>query len=164
MQTSNKTVRGSILGVLAGLIVAVLVIAGTTFFFYCPCERIPGGWLLGDEITDPVSDWSFANDVRLCQIQVKALVPHSVNLNCMSTGGKLYLSCSSCEGKYWSTAAVNNSGARIRINDHVYPVTISRVLDPKILDEAWVARATKLGRPTDKRRAEGWWSFSLVSR
>jgi hypothetical protein len=149
--------------VLAGFIVAVLVIAGTTFFFYCPCGPIPGGWLLGDEFTDPVSDWSFANDVRLCQIQVKALVPHSVNLNCMSTGGKLYLSCSSCEGKYWSTAAVNDSGARIRINDQVYPVKISRVLDPKILDEAWLARATKLGRPT-KPRAEGWWSFNLVSR
>jgi hypothetical protein len=37
------------------------------------------------------------------------------------------------------------------------------VLDPKILDEAWLARATKLGRPT-KPRAEGWWSFNLVSR
>jgi hypothetical protein len=163
VETSNKIVRGSILGAVAGLIVAVLVIAGTTFFFYCPCERIPGGWLLGDEVTDPVSDWSFANDVRLCKIQVNALVPHSVNLNCMSTGGKLYLSCASCEGKYWSTAAINDSGARIRINDQVYPVKISRVLDPKILDEAWLARATKLGRPT-KPRAEGWWSFNLVSR
>ena len=155
--------RGSILGVVAGLIVAVLVVAGATLFFYCPCERMPGGWLLGDEIADPVSNWSFANDVRLCQIQVNALVPHSVNLNCMSTGGKLYLSCSSCEGKYWSTAAVNDSRARIRINDQVYPVKISRVLNPKILDEAWLARATKLGRPT-KPRAEGWWSFNLVSR
>ncbi len=164
MEPSIKNVRGNILGVLAGLIVAVLVIAGTTFFFYCPCERIPGGWLLGDEVTDPVADWSFANDVRLCQIQVEALVPHSVNLNCMSTGGKLYLSCSSCDGKYWSTAAVNNFEARIRIGDHVYPVKIKRVLDPEILDEAWVARATKLGRPIDKPRAKGWWSFNLVSR
>jgi len=164
MEPSIKNFRGNILGVLAGLIVAVLVIAGTTFFFYCPCERIPGGWLLGDEVTDPVADWSFANDVRLCQIQVEALVPHSVNLNCMSTGGKLYLSCSSCDGKYWSTAAVNNFEARIRIGDHVYPVKIKRVLDPEILDEAWVARATKLGRPIDKPRAKGWWSFNLVSR
>lgn len=148
---------------LAGLSLT-LVSIGVGYFFYCPCERTPGGWLLGDEITGPVADGSFANDVGLCQIQVSAVLPHSINLNCMSANGKLYLSCSRCDGKYWSNAALENSLARIRIDDRVYPVKITRVQDPKVLDEAWLARVTKLGRSTESQRPGHWWSFNIVSR
>jgi hypothetical protein len=151
------------------IVVAGLAVAGfLVWFFYCPCERTSGGYLLGTEADEPVVDWSFANDmatVPLCQIQVSTgFLPHSINLNCMSTNGELYLSCSGCDGKRWSTAALANPEARLRAGDRVYPVTVTRVLDAATLDRAWVARAAKLGRPTDTPRQEGWWSFHVESR
>lgn len=162
----NRTRRtaGAVSFVLVGSMLVVLVLAGVTWFLYCPCERVPGGWLLGDENVDPVSDWSFVNDAGLCQVQVSAVLPHSINLNCMSTDEKLYLSCARCEGKYWSRAAIKNADARIRIGERVYPVKISRVVDPQVLDKAWLARVTKLGRSLDSTRPEDWWSFRLDSR
>jgi len=45
----------------------------------CPCDRIPGGYLFGKVIEKPVNDWSFANQVSLCQIQ--ATVALTVNPN-----------------------------------------------------------------------------------
>ncbi|HJN51722.1 MAG: hypothetical protein QGI68_15210 [Pseudomonadales bacterium] len=158
-----RNLRGAILLRVLGVLGAAALTAGVVYFFYCPCERTSGGWLLGTEIPEPVSDWSFANQVPLCQIQVSGWLPHSVNLNCMSSSGKLYLSCASCEGKRWSTLALANPNGRIRMNESVYPVTLTRVEDPEVLDEAWQARAAKFSRQA-RPRPETWWSFSLKSR
>ena len=162
------SIRGAALTTVL-LIVAGAAVAGfLTWFLYCPCERTSGGYLLGEEAAEAVTDWSFANDmdsVPLCQIQVDAgLLPHSINLNCMSDQGELFLSCSGCDGKRWSTAVAENPSARLRAGDVVYPVTVTRVMDPGTLDRAWIARAAKLGRPTDTPRQDGWWSFQVVSR
>lgn len=159
-----RKISGAVLLPVLGVLGAAALTGAVVYFFYCPCERTPGGWLLGTEVSEPVSDWSFANRVPLCQIQVAGWLPHSVNLNCMSASGKLYLSCSSCEGKRWSTYALANPNGRIRLNGSVYPVTLTRVEDPEVLDEAWRARAAKVGRDSTPPRPEGWWSFSLKSR
>ena len=164
MQIAMRNARGAALGVILGAVAVVAVAVALTYFFYCPCARTPGGWLLGNEVSEPVVDWSFANEVPLCQIQVQSFLPHSVNLNCMSSGGQLFLSCASCDGKIWSTAALANPNARIRLNESVYPVTLARAEEPAVLDEAWRARAEKLGRPLDTPRPEHWWSFRVESR
>ena len=120
----------------------LVAVAGfLVWLFTCPCERMPGGYLLGEEVEEPIADWSFTNEVTLCQIQINAgLLPHSINLNCMSTAtGDLYLSCSQCDGKRWSNAVLDNSLARLRLNETVYPVTLTRVLDESEL-------AARLGR------------------
>ena len=155
---------------------AVISLAGfLVWFFTCPCDRVPGGVLLGAEAEAHVADWSFANDVTLCQIQISAgLLPHAINLNCMSTStGNLYLSCSQCSTKRWSNAVLENGTARLRLNDTVYPVTLTRVMDPDELDRAWDARVTKLNTltepatpapPVGTPRPDHWWSFRVVSR
>ena len=159
---------------LAGL-VAVPVVAFFVWFLSCPCDRTPGFILLGAEAEAPIADWSFANDVTLCQIQINAgLLAHSINLNCMSTSnGDLYLSCSQCASKRWSNAVLRNSVAKLRLNETVYPVTVTRELDPAALDRAWSARLAKLqnvssdinsAAPLDTPRPDGWWSFHVVSR
>jgi len=164
MQKLNARVSG-LMRVLF-VVVLVLVVAGAAgWFFYCPCERTPGGWLLGESVTEPIEDWSFANEVRLCQIQVQAgVLPHSINLNCMASQGRLYLSCAACEGKNWSTAALANPVARLRLDGRVYPVILKRIEDPTVLDEAWRARESKLGRDPERPREDGWWSFLAESR
>ncbi|MFT4862813.1 MAG: hypothetical protein ACI95C_002037 [Pseudohongiellaceae bacterium] len=159
---------------LGGLVITVF--AG--FMIYssvCPCERTPGGFLFGERAAEPVTDWNFANDVALCQLQIYAgMRPHSINLNCMSTPqGELFLSCSTCEQKYWARQVGENETAVMRLNGIVYPVTLNRVTNPARLDAAWQARVSKLqtfgGAPVNPTpdpsamRPGHWWSFQVQS-
>ena len=176
IQISSFTQRNrSILQIAAAVVVVGAVGAFLVWFLTCPCDRMPGGYLMGEQSDQPVADWSFANDVTLCQIQISAgLLPHSINLNCMATpAGDLYLSCSQCETKRWSNAVLENGTARLRLDETVYPVTLTRVLDGIELDGAWGARVTKLNTlpaPANPAPAPGtprpghWWSFRVVSR
>ena len=77
--------RGSIGTVVALTLFIAAVLGIAIWISVCPCERIPGSYLMGDIVEEPVTDWSFINsDVELCQIEVKrGLLPHSINLNCM---------------------------------------------------------------------------------
>ncbi len=159
----------------AGAVVIVLAVGFVGWSATCPCERTPGAWLFGAGQTEPVSDWTFANEVTLCQIQIRAgLRPHAINLNCFANGGGgLYLSCSNCDGKYWSGYAAEDGWARLRLDGTVYPVMLTRVLDPGELDQAWEARLDKLHsleepanppQPLGTPRPDHWWSFRVESR
>ena len=145
------------------LALALLAAVGLTFWYVCPCERTPGGPLQFAEVKEPIEDWGFANEVGLCQLEVQAFVPWSVNLNCMSHQQKLYISCARCDGKFWSTIALRNDTGRIAVGERVYPVRMRRVLDPLELDLAWRARGQKTGRGLNLPRVVHWWSFELTS-
>lgn len=149
------------LGVVAGLIVAG---AAGTFWFACPCEVVPGGPLSGERVATPVDDWSFVNDAGLCQMQVDAGIPWSLNLNCMSSDGLVFVSCSRCADKTWSQAALRNPHGYLRVARQVYPVQLRRLTDGGELDRAWSARVQKLGLSADLARPDHWWSFQLTSR
>ncbi len=169
-----KTLRRPMFLIPAG-VGAVLVVAFLGWSATCPCDRTPGAYLFGTSADGPVSDWGFANSVTLCQIQIRArLRPHAINLNCMAaSSGQLYLSCSQCDGKYWSGHAVNNSRARLRLDGTVYPVTVTRVMDPGELDQAWGARVEKLNTLPEPAspapspgtpRPDDWWTFRVEWR
>ena len=156
-------------------LVVVLVVGFYAWSATCPCNYTPGAVLFGEEHEEPVTDWTFANQVTLCQIQIRAgLLPHSINLNCFAApGGDLYLSCSSCDGKRWSGFAVEDGTARLRLDGTVYPVMLTRVMDPDELDGAWSARLDKLHSlaepantpvPLGTPRPDHWWSFRVSSR
>ena len=163
-----------ILWIVIAVVVAAPVGAALYWALVCPCEGVPGLYLRGTEVTEPVTDWTFANQVRLCQIQVDTgLLSQANNLNCMATDtGDLYLSCGSCAGKRWSNAALENSRGWLRLDGNVYPVTFTRVLDEDERERAWDARALKLHtldnpgtpQPPDSSASEGWWTFHVVSR
>jgi hypothetical protein len=171
-KSSKLKRRLAVLGiVVAGLMSTAFVVWSAT----CPCERSPGGYLFGAGPDEAISDWSFANDVPLCQIQVgAALMPYSINLNCMSTSsGELYLSCSRCDAKRWAGIVVDDSTIRLRLEETVYPVTATRIMDAQELDRAWGARLDKLqvhstdlnpAAPLGTPRPDRWWSFRLESR
>ncbi len=145
-------------------IVLGAVAAAATFWFACPCTRIPGGPLTGEVAPSPVPDWSFVNDAGLCQVEVDRGIPWSINLNCMSSGGALYISCSQCAGKGWSQAALVNPHGFIRVRETLYPVRLSRLTEAAKLDVAWQARAEKLKLKAGTARPDHWWSFQLQSR
>ena len=67
-------------------VVGVLAVAFLGWSATCPCERTPGAYLFGTSAEGPIADWTFANEVTLCQIQIRAGIrPHAINLNCMAT-------------------------------------------------------------------------------
>ncbi len=137
----------------------------------CPCERIPGAYLSGERIEEPVTDWTFANQVQLCQIQTRSgILPHALNLGCAAdANGDLFLSCGQCEGKRWSTAAMLNPQGYIKLNGLVYPVILRKLDSNSELDNAWRSGVIKLanlrGEPFREipERPNHWWSFQVTS-
>jgi hypothetical protein len=175
-QGSRK--KSSVRKILIGLAVTLVlvVVAGVAVWTTaCPCNNIPGFVLLGDVHKEPVTDWTFVNDVPLCQIQIDTgWGPHSVNLNCMATSdGELFLSCSAGTRKYWCQQVRKDQPGRLRLNGVIYPVVLNRVTDPATLDRVWAARVKKLqvygggpynpAPPPDAKRPGSWWSFQLRS-
>ena len=171
--TESKTkilIGGSIAAILAVGIVGFII-----FSAVCPCERTPGGFLFGPSYDEPVSDWSFANQVPLCQLQIYAGVrPHSINLNCMSTQeGEMYLSCSSCDTKYWASKVGKDEMGVMRLDGTTYPIHVNRITDPATMDKAWRARVAKLQNfaspynpapDPNAERPDRWWTFQITSR
>ena len=152
---------------IAGIALLLLLLGGAAYYLTaCPCGPVPGARLFGDELEEPVTDWTFVNDreaVPLCQLQITPWRPHSINLNCMSANESLYISCSNCDGKRWSRDAISHPDAMIRAGFSLYPVTLQRVTDAGTLDEVWEARRNKVGAEA-RPRPDHWWSFHLVSR
>lgn len=164
--------------IVGGALGALLTIGVIGFIIYssvCPCERTPGGFLFGDSPDGLITDWSFVNDVPLCQLQIYAGIrPHSINLNCMSTPeGEMYLSCSVCDTKYWAGQVGENETGNMRLNGVVYPIVLNRITDSATMDRAWQARVSKLqihggpgnpAPPADAVRGDRWWTFRVESR
>lgn len=173
--SGNSKLKWIIGGSLGGL-ASIAVVGFLIFSAVCPCERTPGGFLFGEAADGPVSDWSFANDVPLCQLQIYAGIrPHSINLNCMATPqGELFLSCSVCDTKYWAARVEADEPGVMRLNGITYPIVLNRVQEPARMDQAWLARITKLqsfgGGPNNPRpdpnaqRPDHWWTFHVQSR
>jgi hypothetical protein len=161
-----------VLFALAGLF--VLGVAGLyAWSSTCPCDRTPGFVLMGPGADAPVGDWHFINDVPLCQVQVWGTWgPIAVNLTCMTTPeGELFLSCSNGAQKYWCNQVGVSERSRLRANGTVYPVLLTREMDPATLDRAWAARIRKLsvhnpsGAPVPAAgttRPDTWWSFRVA--
>jgi hypothetical protein len=152
-----------------GVLALALIAAAAGFlywFFACPCDRTPGGYLLGQESEQPITDWSFVNDVALCQIQTRVFIlPHSINLNCSAMDQELFIGCMNCEEKSWGAALTEQGVARIRINDVVYPVLARRLMETEEKDHAWLSSSIKAGRPLDTPRPPDniWWTFHLTT-
>ena len=176
----SEFVRKNLLGIADGL--AIVVVAGLAVWTVnCPCEATPGFILLGDTHEEPVADWTFANDVPLCAIQIGIWGrPHSVNVNCMATPeGELFISCSVGDQKYWCPRVNQDHPGRLRLEGVVYPVVLNREMDPAQLDHVWATRIRKRQKPAvqarqpggggeppplDTPRPESWWTFRVESR
>ncbi len=154
------------LKIITAIVASAVLAAVVAWWVTCPCSYIPGGPLSGEEVIVGVDDWSFVNDneaVPLCQIEVAFLLPRSMNVNCMSSEGELYVSCMYCAKKQWAAKALAEPDGRIKVAGNVYPVRYHRVMEAPALDRAWTARLDKTGRGQVQRPGH-WWSFRLESR
>ncbi len=146
---------------LGALLFVVAAVAITIWTTRCPCETTPGFMLLGTVQHEFVKDWTFANDVPFCQIQVSMdALPHAINLNCFaSPDGQLYLSCGVCARKAWAAHVGPNEHARCALTIASTPSSRNRVTDPALMDQVWDARGKKVnvygGQPYNPKPAPG---------
>src|SRR5579864_5182392 len=86
MKTALKIV--GVIVACGALLLVVLSITGLE-----PRERTPGLWLKGNLVTNPVTDWSFTDQVSTVAVQTRTwyLLPHSITTYCVAYNGQLYL-------------------------------------------------------------------------
>jgi hypothetical protein len=133
-----------------------------------PCGPIPGGALSGELVTEPVSDWSFVDEQRHCQVEVRPSDPYSVTTYCFGNGDSLYVPAIMGESKRWTKLAVAEPDALIRVGERIYPVHFER-----LTDEADRRAAAEAGYrhhhhgeepPEDLEVDDDRWYFRVTSR
>ncbi len=96
-----------------------------------PVLVFPGGDLSGEVVTEPVTDWSFADDLFL-HLEVRPSDPYSVELNYVVQDGKLYID--PAEGRTWFDYLRGDPRVRVRFDGKVYPATAVLVGEPGELE------------------------------
>lgn len=96
-----------------------------------PFLVFPGGRLSGDVVSEPISDWSFADD-RFIDIETRPGDPYSVELNYIVKDGNLYID--PAEGRSWLEHIREDPNLRVRFGERVYPVTAVLVGKPGELE------------------------------
>ena len=120
------------------VLIAVLLLLSFTGFEPKGCPptdrslscRVPGLWLKGEPVTDPVADWSFTDKIPQIKIQTQTpyLLPHSVTIWCAVYNGNLYVT--SYRGRQWVEDIVRDPHVRLKIDGKVFDRTLSVVDDP----------------------------------
>jgi len=128
---------------------------------------IPGGPLeSGEQVTEPVTDWSFAKDVGEIQMQ---LTSQGVSRTTwiLVFDGKAYVPCALGfpPGKSWYKEAAQNGSAVLRIEGKRYPVTLTKLDDAVVqqMGDAVRAEVTRKYKRAPSGEA-GVWIFSVASR
>ena len=133
------------LAVVLMCLVLLLVVLRITGFG--PHSRTPGLWLKGNVVTTPVTDWSFAANIPVIQIETRTwyLLPHSVNVNCLAYNGQLYMVSVYPAGTAhtWNDNVIRDPYVRIKIGDQIYDRSLSLVTDPAEQEAVLQARHSK---------------------
>jgi len=132
-----------------------------------PLGPLPGGALeAGEEVTAPVSDWSFATDIGEVELQLRSQ-SRSRTTWILVHEGEAYVPCSLGfpPGKSWHRDALADGRAVLRIDGKRYPVTLSKLDDAEAESLAAPIQSEverKYGRapPSDA----GVWLFRVASR
>jgi hypothetical protein len=136
-----------------GRILIALVVLGVIAFFAPrflsdgPVGPVPGGPLRsGDFFELPVSDWSFAADVKEIELQLES---QSISRTTwiLVHEGAAYIPCNlgTPPGKTWYQAAQRDGRAVLRIEGRRYPVTLTKDDDPALPELARAEVERKYG-------------------
>jgi hypothetical protein len=142
----------------------VLALITPVLFGFGPCGPIAGTSLTGEVKSDVIADFRFVDDVESCALEVNGDDPHSVNINCWTVGKQLFVGCSDCEGKTWSSLVAEDSMARVKIGETLYPVKVSRMSDPGAIDRIWRYRWEKYKEGELEAVPDGFWIYHLGSK
>jgi hypothetical protein len=153
------------------IVVALALLGALAFlaarFHDGPLGPLPGGPLAaGDEVAEPVSDWSFVKDVAEVELQL-ASQDTSRTTWILFHDGVAYVPCSLGfpPGKRWHEQAAADGRATLRIAGRRYPVLLTKLDDAATQALAAPIRAEverKYGRPPPSDA--GVWLFRVESR
>ncbi len=150
--------------ILKGIAVGFALLMVTILVLYLnrsdPFGTIPGKRLRGEEVTEPIDDWSFAQQHRRVNVEVRPSDPYSVNAGYFVHERVLYVSSSKSR---WAQFMLQDPNVRVRFGDKLYRVRATRMEDPADLEQARQAYSDKNPRRTPEQIAERWF-FRLESR
>jgi len=118
------------------LLLLVALVSLRTFGFE-PQDRRPGLWLVGDLVTEPVSDWTFTDQFGEIFVQTNTRygIPHSITTYCVEYNGDFYLFSAYYTGgvfpdtRGWNRNVMRDPRVRLKIGGRLYDRTLSHVTD-----------------------------------
>jgi hypothetical protein len=146
-------------GIAVGLVLLMVAILVLYLNRSDPYGTIPGKRLLGEEVAEPIDDWSFASQYRRVNVEVRPSDPYSVNAGYFVHERVLYVSSSKSR---WAQFMLQDPDVRVRVGDKLYPVRATR-MEGADLEIAQNAYSTKYPNRTPEQVAERWF-FRLESR
>ncbi len=157
--------------VLKGVAVVLAVSVILTLWFVLtlaePYGRIPGGRLSGEEVTGPITDWSFTQkrENRRLILEVRPSNPYSVNTSLFILEGNLYVSSTLGGDSRWAQFLVEDPNLRIRSGNKIYKVRATKIEDPELINEIHQGRGQRPGRATrTPEELARIWFFRIDSR
>ncbi len=149
--------------ILKGIAVGFALLMVTLLVLYLnrsdPFGTIPGKRLRGEEVTESIDDWSFAQQYRRVNVEVRPSDPYSVNAGYFVHERALYVSSSQSR---WAQLMLQNPNVRVRVGDKLYRVRATR-MEGANLEQAQKAYSDKNSRRTPEQVAERWF-FRMDSR
>jgi hypothetical protein len=154
--------------IVLALVAAVALLAFVSRFADGPLVGpIPGGPLAsGEEVSEPVRDWAFVEDVGEIELQLASQTTSRTTW-ILLLEGQAYVPCSLGfpPGKSWHHDAVVDGRATLRIEGKRYPVLLTKLDDAAVRQMEAMVRAEvtrKYGEmpPSDA----GVWLFRVTSR
>jgi len=126
-----KTVGTFSIMLLVVLLVAVRLVG------FEPRDLQPGFWVNGDLVEEPVSDWSFTDNVEEIYVQTNTryLIPHSVTTYCTVHNGTLYLFSAYYSGgtfpdeRSWNVNVMRDPRVRLKIGGQLFDQNLRYIDD-----------------------------------
>jgi hypothetical protein len=157
----------AIKSILKGIAVGLAVVVTALLVLYLnrsdPWDRVPGKRITGEEVAEPVKDWSFMETSTRVTLEVRPSDPYSVDIRAFQQDGVLYLNSITPENR-WTQLLIEDPNLRIKVENKIYKVRATRVEDPALVNEIQKARE-RPGRPerTPEEKALNWY-FRIDSR
>jgi len=129
-----------------------------------PTGLLPGDSLEGaGEASAPPSDWAFAGEAGLLQLETNPSDPYSVNLAYTVMGDRIYINAGGTETQ-WAKNIAADPKIRLLLAGLLYELRAERVTDPMQIEafaKAWTGQSFFR---RDPRKYEEVWIFELVNR
>ncbi len=159
--------------VLKWIAVGLAISVATLLFLYLnrsdPYAIIPGKQLVGEEVTEPIDDWSFVLQYRTVTNEVRPSDPYSVNTGYVFHDGAIYVMSGGGGESRWAQFLIQDPNMRIRVGDKLYRARATRVEDPELVSEIHKIRDARNPNsedrtPEEQARLARAWFFRIDSR
>ena len=149
------------IAVIVGLIaLAICAVAVVVRMGDGPLGPFPGGPLIGELVTGPVSDWGFLGSVDRVELQVHPPDPRSITVWIFTHEGVPYVPAAFASTKRWPEETVRDGRVVLRVDQRLYERVAVRVDDPTERSGA----LSSAQRKYDLDDNDALWLFRLDSR